>query len=107
MRVSVKAIKTALAKRGLLVGVSGEIPKEANGISDDSRKVSRGDLFIAVRGWTSDGHDFLEAAAQRGAAIAIVEDPSRTTLPSLVVREGRRAAAVASAQAGGAVVAVG
>lgn len=101
MRVSVKAIKTALAKRGLLVGVSGEIPKEANGISDDSRKVSRGDLFIAVRGWTSDGHDFLEAAAQRGAAIAIVEDPSRTTLPSLVVREGRRAAAVASATAYG------
>jgi len=101
MRVSVKAIKTALAECGLLVGVSGEIPKEANGISDDSRKVSRGDLFIAVRGWTSDGHDFLEAAAQRGAAIAIVEDLSRTTLPSLVVREGRRAAAIASATAYG------
>jgi UDP-N-acetylmuramoyl-L-alanyl-D-glutamate--2,6-diaminopimelate ligase len=101
MRVSVSAIKTALAARGLLVGVSGEIPEEAAGISDDSRKVSRGDLFIAVRGWTSDGHDFLDAAAQRGAAIAIVEDPSRTSLPSLVVREGRRAAAVASATAYG------
>ena len=101
MRVSVKAIKTALTERGLLVGMSGEIPKEATGISDDSRKVSRGDLFVAVRGWNSDGHDFLDAAAQRGAAIAIVEDPSRTTLPSLVVREGRRAAAVASATAYG------
>jgi UDP-N-acetylmuramoyl-L-alanyl-D-glutamate--2,6-diaminopimelate ligase len=101
MRVSVNAIKSALAARGLLVGVSGEIPEEAAGISDDSRKVSRGDLFIAVRGWTSDGHDFLDAAAQRGAAIAIVEDPSRTSLPSLVVREGRRAAAVASATAYG------
>jgi UDP-N-acetylmuramoyl-L-alanyl-D-glutamate--2,6-diaminopimelate ligase len=101
MRVSVNAIKTALAARGLLVGVSGEIPDEAAGISDDSRNVSHGDLFIAVRGWTSDGHDFLDAAAQRGAAIAIVEDPSRTSLPSLVVREGRRAAAVASATAYG------
>lgn len=101
MRVSVNAIKTALAERGLLVGVSGEIPEEAGGISDDSRKVSRGDLFIAVRGWNSDGHDFLDAAAQRGAAIAIVEDPSRTSLPSLVVREGRRAAAIASATAYG------
>jgi UDP-N-acetylmuramoyl-L-alanyl-D-glutamate--2,6-diaminopimelate ligase len=101
MRVSVNAIKSALAERGLLVGVSGEIPQEAGGISDDSRKVSRGDLFIAVRGWNSDGHDFLDAAAQRGAAIAIVEDPSRTSLPSLVVREGRRAAAVASATAYG------
>jgi len=101
MRVSINAIRAALAERGLLVGESGEIPKEAGGISDDSRKVSRGDLFIAVRGWNSDGHDFLDAAAQRGAVIAIVEDPSRTSLPSLVVREGRRAAAVASATAYG------
>ncbi|HZD84990.1 MAG TPA: Mur ligase domain-containing protein, partial [Gemmatimonadaceae bacterium] len=101
MRVSVNAIKAALAERGLLVRVSGEIPDDAAGISDDSRKVSRGDLFIAVRGWNSDGHDFLDAAAQRGAVIAIVEDPSRTSLPALVVREGRRAAAVASATAYG------
>jgi UDP-N-acetylmuramoyl-L-alanyl-D-glutamate--2,6-diaminopimelate ligase len=101
MRVSVTAIKTALAERGLLVGSSSKIPDEANGISDDSRKVARGNLFIAVKGWNSDGHDFLTAAAQRGAAVAIVEDPSRTTLPSLVVREGRRAAALASATAYG------
>jgi UDP-N-acetylmuramoyl-L-alanyl-D-glutamate--2,6-diaminopimelate ligase len=101
MRVSVKAIKTALAERGLLVGLSGEIPDEASGISDDSRKVARGDLFIALKGWNSDGHDFLDAASERGAALAIVEDPSRTTLPSLVVREGRRSAAVASAIAYG------
>jgi UDP-N-acetylmuramoyl-L-alanyl-D-glutamate--2,6-diaminopimelate ligase len=101
MKVSVKAIQTALAERGLLVGVRGEIPEDASGISDDSRKVVRGDLFIAVKGWNSDGHDFLDAASERGAAIAIVEDPSRTTLPSLVVREGRRAAAVASATAYG------
>ena len=94
-------MKAALAERGLLVGVSGEIPEKAGGVSDDSRKVSRGDLFIAVRGWNSDGHDFLDAAAQRGATVAIVEDPSRTTLPSLVVRDGRRAAALASATAYG------
>jgi len=101
MRVSVKAIKAALAERGLLVGASSEIPEQTSGISDDSRKVARGDLFIAVRGWNSDGHDFLDVAAERGAAVVIVEDPSRTSLPSLVVREGRRAAAVAAATAYG------
>ena len=101
MRVSVNAIKAALAERGLLVSASDGIPVEASGISDDSRKVERGDLFIAVRGWNSDGHDYLAAASERGAAIAIVEDASRTSLPSLVVREGRRAAAVASASAYG------
>jgi UDP-N-acetylmuramoyl-L-alanyl-D-glutamate--2,6-diaminopimelate ligase len=101
MRVSVKAIRAALAERGLLVGASDEIPEEVSGISDDSRKVERGDLFIAVKGWTTDGHDFLDAAAKRGAAVAIVEDQSRTALPSLVVREGRRAAAIAAATAYG------
>jgi UDP-N-acetylmuramoyl-L-alanyl-D-glutamate--2,6-diaminopimelate ligase len=101
MRVNVKAIKAALAERGLLVDVRGAIPDEASGISDDSRSLARGDLFIAVRGWVSDGHDYLAAAQQRGAALAIVEDPSRTNLPSLVVSEGRRAAALASATAYG------
>ncbi|HWJ41022.1 MAG TPA: UDP-N-acetylmuramoyl-L-alanyl-D-glutamate--2,6-diaminopimelate ligase [Candidatus Limnocylindrales bacterium] len=101
MRVSLKEIKAALADRGLLVSASNDLPEQATGISDDSRKVSPGDLFIAVRGWNSDGHDFLDAAREKGAAVAIVEDPSRTELPSLVVREGRRAAALASATAYG------
>jgi UDP-N-acetylmuramoyl-L-alanyl-D-glutamate--2,6-diaminopimelate ligase len=101
MSVSVKEIKAALADRGLLVSASNDLPDQAAGISDDSRKVSRGDLFIAVRGWNSDGHDFLDGAREKGAIAAIVEDPSRTTLPSLVVREGRRAAALASATAYG------
>jgi UDP-N-acetylmuramoyl-L-alanyl-D-glutamate--2,6-diaminopimelate ligase len=101
MKVRVADIKAALASHGLLAGVSGELPTESDGISDDSRKVARGDLFVAVRGWNSDGHDFLDAAAGRGASAVIVEDPARTSLPALVVREGRRAAAIAAATAYG------
>jgi len=101
MSVRLEEIKAALADRGLLVSASNDLPDQVTGISDDSRKVSPGDLFIAVRGWNSDGHDFLDAAREKGATAAIVEDPSRTTLPSLVVREGRRAAALASATAYG------
>jgi UDP-N-acetylmuramoyl-L-alanyl-D-glutamate--2,6-diaminopimelate ligase len=101
MRVSVEKIKSALASNGLLVSVSGDIPDEVTGISDDSRKTERGDLFIAVRGWSSDGHDFLDAAARAGAGVAIVEDAARTTLPALVVRQGRRAAAIAAGTAYG------
>ncbi len=97
MRVRIEDIKAALTEHGLLVGVKGELPTELNRISDDSRTVGRGDLFIAVRGWDSDGHDFLDEATERGAAAVIVEDPARTTLPALIVREGRRAAAVAAA----------
>ena len=85
MKVRISDIRSALAERGLLAGVEGKLPGEASGVADDSRKVKRGELFIAVRGWNSDGHDFLDAAAQRGAAVAIVEDAGRTTLPALVV----------------------
>jgi UDP-N-acetylmuramoyl-L-alanyl-D-glutamate--2,6-diaminopimelate ligase len=99
MKVRISEIRSALAERGLLVGVEGKLPDEATGVADDSRKVKSGELFIAVRGWNSDGHDFLDAAAQRGAAVAIVEDPTRTKLPALVVREGRRAAAIAASTA--------
>jgi UDP-N-acetylmuramoyl-L-alanyl-D-glutamate--2,6-diaminopimelate ligase len=101
MKVNVQAIKNALEERGLLVGVKGQVPAAATGIADDSRKVTAGEVFIAVRGWNADGHDYLDAAAKRGAIAAIVEDPSRTSLPALEVREGRRAAAVASAIAYG------
>ncbi|HEX6629267.1 MAG TPA: UDP-N-acetylmuramoyl-L-alanyl-D-glutamate--2,6-diaminopimelate ligase [Gemmatimonadaceae bacterium] len=99
--VDVKAIKTALAEHGLLTGMRGDVPSEATGITDDSREVKPGDLFIATRGSTTDGHDFLQAAAEKGAALALVEDPSRTTLPTLCIREGRRAAALAAATAFG------
>jgi UDP-N-acetylmuramoyl-L-alanyl-D-glutamate--2,6-diaminopimelate ligase len=101
MKVRISEIRNALAERGLLVGVEGNLPDEATGVADDSRKVNRGELFIAVRGWNSDGHDFLDAAAQRGVAVAIVEDPTRTTLPALIVRDGRRSAAVAASIAYG------
>ncbi|MEO8910999.1 MAG: UDP-N-acetylmuramoyl-L-alanyl-D-glutamate--2,6-diaminopimelate ligase [Gemmatimonadaceae bacterium] len=101
MSLVISEIQSALSKRGLLVGVEGKLPAEATGIADDSRHIQPGDLFIAVRGWESDGHDFLDAARDRGAIAAIVEDPTRTTLPSLVVREGRRAAATAAGAAYG------
>ncbi|HEY1953054.1 MAG TPA: UDP-N-acetylmuramoyl-L-alanyl-D-glutamate--2,6-diaminopimelate ligase [Gemmatimonadaceae bacterium] len=101
MSVRVGDIKSALEEHGLLVEVKGQTPESVSGIADDSRKVETGNLFIAVKGWASDGHDFLDAAAKRGAAMAIVENASRTKLPALVVREGRRAAAVAAGTAFG------
>ncbi|MGH6892963.1 MAG: UDP-N-acetylmuramoylalanyl-D-glutamyl-2,6-diaminopimelate--D-alanyl-D-alanine ligase [Dongiaceae bacterium] len=44
----------------------------ATGVSIDSRSLERGDLFVALRGPTFDGHDFLSSALQRGAVGALV-----------------------------------
>jgi UDP-N-acetylmuramoyl-L-alanyl-D-glutamate--2,6-diaminopimelate ligase len=92
-------VAAALRGAGLLVETVGTLPERATDLTDDSRTVRPGALFIAVRGSARDGHEFLPQAAQSGAVAAIVEDPSRTPLPAFVVRDGRRAAAIAAAAA--------
>ncbi|HUK09947.1 MAG TPA: UDP-N-acetylmuramoylalanyl-D-glutamyl-2,6-diaminopimelate--D-alanyl-D-alanine ligase [Stellaceae bacterium] len=47
-------------------------PWEATGVSIDSRTLVRGDLFVALRGPSLDGHDFVEAAFAKGAVAAMV-----------------------------------
>jgi hypothetical protein len=42
-------------------------------ISTDSRTIKKGELFVALRGENFDGHKFVEATAQAGAAGAIVD----------------------------------
>ena len=95
--VATVTIADALERAGLLVSCDTSLPATVTAIADDSRNVGRGGLFVAVRGSGLDGHDFLDAAANAGATAAIVEDAARTALPALVVREGRRAAAIAAA----------
>jgi UDP-N-acetylmuramoyl-L-alanyl-D-glutamate--2,6-diaminopimelate ligase len=95
--VRLAKIADALRDAGLLESVRGELPDTATAICDDSRALRAGALFLAVRGAERDGHDFLDDAAAAEAGAALVADPSRTTLPALVVKDTRRAAAVAAA----------
>ena len=43
-------------------------------IKSDSRKVKKGDIFIALRGISSDGHDYINKAIENGASKLIVEE---------------------------------
>lgn len=45
----------------------------AKGVTSDSRKVEPGFVFVAVKGVSHDGHDFLEKAVQQGACALVVE----------------------------------
>lgn len=59
------------------------------GVSTDTRHLSANDLYIALRGEHFDGHAFVEAAAQGGAAAAIVDQRSPATLAQLLVPDTR------------------
>jgi UDP-N-acetylmuramoyl-L-alanyl-D-glutamate--2,6-diaminopimelate ligase len=66
----------------------GELPVEVEGLAYDSRKVTPGTCFVALRGTRTDGHRFLDAAENAGASIAIVEEiPDDGSLPCIRVRD--------------------
>lgn len=50
------------------------------GITTDSRRVSSGDLFVALTGSKFDGHDFIQEAVGRGATGLLVQDESKFDL---------------------------
>ena len=60
------------------VSVKGYAAAEISNVCNDSRKVTEGSLFIAVRGYASDGHDFIAAAVQKGACAIVYEDEEKT-----------------------------
>jgi UDP-N-acetylmuramoyl-L-alanyl-D-glutamate--2,6-diaminopimelate ligase len=90
-------ITAALDQAGLLAERAAPGALELTGIATDSRRVTRGALFCAVRGTSENGHGFVEAAARAGAVAALVEERQHAGLVQVLVRDGRRAAAVAAA----------
>jgi UDP-N-acetylmuramoyl-tripeptide--D-alanyl-D-alanine ligase len=61
------------------------------GVGTDTRSLSPGELFIALRGEHRDGHDFVPDAQARGAAGALVSREVTTALPCLRVTDTRHA----------------
>lgn len=47
---------------------------EVTAICNDSRKVTEGSLFVAVKGFASDGHDYIATAMAKGASTIVYED---------------------------------
>ncbi|MEA4894720.1 MAG: UDP-N-acetylmuramoyl-L-alanyl-D-glutamate--2,6-diaminopimelate ligase [Oscillospiraceae bacterium] len=65
-------------------------------ISYDSRRTRKGDLFVAIRGYESDGHRFIGAAAGAGASVVLCEEKPEEGIPYVLVKNSREALALAS-----------
>ena len=56
-----------------------------HGISIDSRSIRLAEVFVTVKGEHFDGHDFIDQAADAGAAMVIISDKRPSSLPALLV----------------------
>ncbi|MBV9719120.1 MAG: UDP-N-acetylmuramoyl-tripeptide--D-alanyl-D-alanine ligase [Candidatus Eremiobacteraeota bacterium] len=73
--------------------IDGDTAPATLRVSTDTRAIERGDTFVALRGERFDGHDFVAEAAQRGAALLVVDRPEARLpgLPTLLVADTRLA----------------
>jgi len=94
--VTLRAVGDVLRSAGLLQETRGPEDLAVSGVCQDSRRAEPGDLFLAWRGTAVDAHDFVPQAVAAGAVAAVVEHPVEVDVPQLVVRDGRRAAALAA-----------
>ncbi|MGH6834728.1 MAG: UDP-N-acetylmuramoylalanyl-D-glutamyl-2,6-diaminopimelate--D-alanyl-D-alanine ligase [Methylocella sp.] len=68
----------------LAARVSGSVPRGgATGISIDTRTLQTGDLYFAIKGPSSDGHDYAGAAFEKGAVAAVVDEAHAEALKPL------------------------
>jgi UDP-N-acetylmuramoyl-L-alanyl-D-glutamate--2,6-diaminopimelate ligase len=93
--VPLPRVASVLRAADLLTGVHGSEDVAVSGVSQDSRRVRPGDLFLAWRGVDVDAHAHLGEAVAAGAVAAVVErHVADVEVPQLVVSDGRSAAAL-------------
>ena len=80
----------------LLVRTVGDDNIEITGMTADSRKVKEGYLFVCLPGFTVDGHDFAQKAAEQGAVAVLTERelPLPPSVVQAIVPDTRRAMAL-------------
>ncbi|NLT95195.1 MAG: UDP-N-acetylmuramoyl-L-alanyl-D-glutamate--2,6-diaminopimelate ligase [Clostridia bacterium] len=83
-----------------IIAVSEDLNNiEVKGIKYDSRQVKQGDLFVAIKGFKTDGHKFIKNALENGASAFIIEDKNYCSdeYPWVLVENSRIALADLSA----------
>ena len=63
-------------------------------LTQDTREVVENSIFVAVEGYTVDGHDFVTQAVEKGAKIIIARKPISVSVPVVYVQDTNRAMAI-------------
>ena len=54
--------------------VKGNLEIEIEGLESNSKNVKKGYLFIAIKGFSTDGHQYVESAIENGATAIMIEE---------------------------------
>lgn len=85
-----------------IVETRGEMNLEISKLQYDSRKVTPGDMFIAVVGFKTDGHNYIAMAIENGASVIVMQegklDPDliRNDITVIITKDTRRFMAMAA-----------
>ncbi|MBO4715582.1 MAG: UDP-N-acetylmuramoyl-L-alanyl-D-glutamate--2,6-diaminopimelate ligase, partial [Verrucomicrobia bacterium] len=85
-------LRQIIAKLGK-VEVVGSLDKEVTGVAYDSRCVTPGKLFVAIRGVETDGHRFIGTVAEKGAVAVVCEQKGASggKMTRIIVPDSRKA----------------
>ena len=86
----------------LLAGIpvldaAADLETEITGVSYDSRRTKPGDLFVAMTGFATDGHQYIGKALENGAAAVLCQQTPETDCPYIQTEDSRRALAIVGA----------
>jgi len=90
------SITQSLASLAEAIGVAPDLALAGitiRGVTQDSREVTPGYLFVAIKGFVADGHRFIDDAVSRGAVAVVAEENVLCSVPFLRVCNGRIALA--------------
>ena len=94
---ALQVVTAVLGEASLIEKIHGSTDVEISGVTQDSRSVEPGNLFLAWSGSAWDAHGFVAQAADMGAAAAVVERyVPEAEIPQVQVSDGRLAAALAA-----------
>ncbi len=75
------------------ISVAADGETEITDVVNDSRAVTPGSLFVAVRGFETDGHRYIPQAVAQGAAAVVCEEEPAVPVPYVLVKNSRKALA--------------
>lgn len=80
-----------------ILSTNVDLELEVSDVSYDSRKTKPGDLFVAMIGFATDGHAYIEKAAAAGAVAVLCQNLPEGDVSYVQVADSRRALAVVGA----------